>query len=106
MTATGELLTTFLVNSLWQIPLIAVTAALCSRVMRSVRSVYRHLVWVAALGLCICLPIRSLWNFNSVGQNSNTASSQVSEPDFGHRDLGGKLAQKRFSFIRRNSIFL
>ena len=70
MTATGELLTTFLVNSLWQIPLIAVTAALCSRVMRSVRSVYRHLVWVAALGLCICLPIKSLWNFNSVGQNS------------------------------------
>ena len=105
MTATGELLTTFLVNSVWQIPLIAVTAALCSRVMRSVPSIYRHLVWVAALGLCICLPIKSLWNFNSVGQNSNTASSQVSEPDFGHRDLGGNLAQKRFFFIRRNRDF-
>ena len=38
MTETGEFLTTFLVNSLWQIPLIAATAALCSRLMHGVPS--------------------------------------------------------------------
>ena len=58
-----------------------------------------------ALGLCVCLPIKSLWNSNSVGHNLNAASSQVSEPDSGDRSLGGNLAQKRFSFIRQNHNF-
>lgn len=105
MTETGEFLTTFVVNSLWQIPLIAATAALCSRLMRSVPSVYRHLVWVAALGLCICLPVESLWSSNRVGHNFSPASSQVSEADNGDRELGDNLAHKRFSFMRQTHSF-
>ena len=105
MTETGEFLTTFIVNSLWQIPLIAATAALCSRLMHSMPSVYRHLVWVAALGLCICLPVESIWSSNRLGRNFSPASSQVSEADHGDRDLGGNLAHKRFSFMRETHSF-
>jgi beta-lactamase regulating signal transducer with metallopeptidase domain len=105
MTETGQVLTTFLLNSLWQIPLIAAAAALCSRLMLSVPTVYRHLVWVAALGLCLCLPIKSLWSSNRVDHTFSPASSQVSEPDHGDRELGGNLAHKRFSFMRQTRSF-
>ncbi len=104
MSATSELLTTFLVNSFWQIPLIAASAALCSRLIRRAPSVYRHVVWVTALGLCIGLPLSSLWNSASSINSLNPASSQVSENGSGEHYGQGNLAHKSFSFIRQNHI--
>jgi hypothetical protein len=59
MSTISHLLTTFLVNSLWQIPLIAAVTALCATLIRPVPSAYRHVVWVVALGLCLGLPLTS-----------------------------------------------
>src|SRR5882724_7519173 len=50
---------TFLLNSLWQIPLIAVVAALACRFMRKSPASHRHAVWVAALLAAILLPLAS-----------------------------------------------
>ena len=98
MIVTSQLLTTFLVNSIWQAPLIATIAALCSRVMRRTPSVYRHAMWVAALGLCLGLPLISLWSSVDEPSSLSRTSFQVKADDGG---LGGQseLAHKPFSFL-------
>jgi TonB family protein len=53
-------LLTFLLNSLWQIPLAAAVAALACRFMRNGPASHRHAVWVAALAAAILLPLASV----------------------------------------------
>jgi hypothetical protein len=48
---------TFLSNALWQ-PLVITSAALaCDRLMRNFPARQRHNLWVAALALCVLLPL-------------------------------------------------
>ena len=50
---------TFLSNALWQ-PLVITSAALaCERLMRNFPARQRHNLWVAALALCVLLPLVS-----------------------------------------------
>jgi beta-lactamase regulating signal transducer with metallopeptidase domain len=56
----SRLVATFLVNALWQVALVAAAAALAARLMRSAPARYQHGVWLAALGLCLALPLASL----------------------------------------------
>ncbi|MGA7234188.1 MAG: hypothetical protein WBY44_00810, partial [Bryobacteraceae bacterium] len=58
-TISRELLT-FLLNSLWQIPLVAAVAALACRLMRHGPAAHRHAVWVAALAVAVLLPLGSI----------------------------------------------
>lgn len=51
---------TFLLNSLWQIPLAAGVAWLACRFMRRAPAAHRHAVWVAALAVSILLPLAGL----------------------------------------------
>ncbi len=60
MTAIDRYLLTFLVNALWQSPLVAAVAALACRAMRNSPAQHRHLVWVAALAAQLLLPLASL----------------------------------------------
>src|ERR1039458_6109941 len=53
-------LLTFLLNSLWQIPLPARVAALACRMLRRGPASHRHAVWVAALVAAVLLPVASL----------------------------------------------
>jgi TonB family protein len=53
-------LLTFLLNSLWQIPLAAGVAALVCRAMRHGPASHRHAVWVAALVAAVLLPLASV----------------------------------------------
>jgi hypothetical protein len=53
-------LLTFLLNSLWQIPLAAAVAALICRFMRRGPASHRHAVWVAALAAAVLLPLASV----------------------------------------------
>ena len=53
-------LLTFLLNSLWQIPLAAAVAALACRLMRNGPASHRHAVWVAALAAALLLPLASV----------------------------------------------
>jgi len=49
----------FLVNSAWQIVLIAAMAGLCSHLGTKTSAVYRHSIWVAALVLSVVIPALS-----------------------------------------------
>jgi hypothetical protein len=53
-------LLTFLLNSLWQIPVAAAVAALVCRLMRRGPANHRHAVWVAALAASVLLPLASV----------------------------------------------
>lgn len=64
---TGCLLT-FLLNSIWQIPLIAAVAALVCRLLRAGPARHRHAVCVAALLLSVLLPMASVYRRPAVPQ--------------------------------------
>ena len=53
---TSELLLTFLINAIWQIPLIALAAAVGAWLLNQYSAKYRHWVWVAALLLSLLVP--------------------------------------------------
>lgn len=53
-------LLTFLLNALWQVPLVAAVAALACRMTRNGPASHRHAVWVAALAISLLLPMASL----------------------------------------------
>ncbi len=55
-------LATFLVNSLWQVPLVTAVAALAAWPMRHGPARYRNAVWIAALVAAIVTPLSSLRN--------------------------------------------
>ncbi|HSE33684.1 MAG TPA: M56 family metallopeptidase [Pyrinomonadaceae bacterium] len=56
MKTSSELLLTFLLNAVWQIPLITVAAALGAWLLKQSSVKYRHWIWVAALLLSFVVP--------------------------------------------------
>src|SRR5215212_4995059 len=51
---------TFLLNSLWQVPLVVLAASLGERLLRRGPAGLRHALWLAALASCVLLPAASL----------------------------------------------
>ena len=51
---------TFLVNSLWQVPLVTAVAALAAWLMRRGPARHRHAVWTAALAAAFLVPLASM----------------------------------------------
>ena len=74
METISESALTFLINAAWQIPAIALIAALAAGVMRNGPAAYRHVVWVAALIAAVVLPL------SSISRPKPTASLHVSIP--------------------------
>src|SRR5258707_10728950 len=60
MTAINQILVTYLVNALWQIPTIAVIGLLSALLLRRFPSVYLHSLWVARLLASVLVPFMSL----------------------------------------------
>jgi beta-lactamase regulating signal transducer with metallopeptidase domain len=104
MIETSQLLITFLINSMWQIPLVAAIAALCARLVRHAPSAYRHFVWVAALGLCLGLPLASLRSSTDAAGNLSLLASQAGPNDRARLGSQNTPASYRFSLLRRNHI--
>src|SRR5438128_11302625 len=59
METISRMLLTVLINSLWQVALVAAVATLCARLMRSAPARFEHVLWVTALGLGVLLPASS-----------------------------------------------
>lgn len=51
---------TFLLNALWQVPLVVLAASLGERLLARGPARLRHGLWIAALGACVLLPAASL----------------------------------------------
>jgi beta-lactamase regulating signal transducer with metallopeptidase domain len=60
METISRYLLTFLLNSLWQVPLVAALAMAICWLMRNGPASHRHAVWVAALLTSLMLPVASL----------------------------------------------
>jgi beta-lactamase regulating signal transducer with metallopeptidase domain len=60
METINRLALTFLVNALWQIPLVAIAVAAAGRLMSGSPARYRHAVCVAGLIAAVALPLSSL----------------------------------------------
>ena len=60
METISRILLTFLLNSLWQIPVVAAVALLACRLMRRGPAAHQHMVWVAALLAAVLLPVASV----------------------------------------------
>ena len=75
MKTIGELLLTFLLNSFWQIALIAAAAASGDWLLRRAVVRYRHLLWVVALTLSFALPMITSTRFNR-GDAASVLSKQ------------------------------
>ena len=60
METISRCLLTFLLNSLWQVPVAVAVAALACRAMRRAPASHRHAVWVAALAAAVLLPLASM----------------------------------------------
>jgi beta-lactamase regulating signal transducer with metallopeptidase domain/cell division septation protein DedD len=60
METISRYLLTFLLNSLWQIPLVTAVAMLVCRTLRNGPAAHRYAVWVASLLAAMVLPLASL----------------------------------------------
>ncbi len=74
METVSQGVTTFLVNALWQIPLLVAAAALAARLMRSSPARYHYSLWLTALGLSLALPLASL---RVIGVNAPPVRAQT-----------------------------
>lgn len=77
MATANLILSTYVLNALWQIPVIAATAWLCMKFASRLPAKYQHAVWVAALLLAVVLPILSLPRPNVAGATDKMASVHV-----------------------------
>ena len=59
METISRTLLTVLINSLWQVALVAAVGALCARLTRSAPARFEHVLWVMALALGVLLPASS-----------------------------------------------
>lgn len=58
----GRLLVQYLVNSVWQTPLLLTAAWIASRILRKLGCAVQHRIWVAALALAVLAPV---WTIGS-----------------------------------------
>src|SRR5262245_482975 len=64
MRTISQPLLTFLLNSCWQIALIATVAAFCARLLRGTSARYQHLLWVSVLAFSLGLQILTFSTFS------------------------------------------
>jgi beta-lactamase regulating signal transducer with metallopeptidase domain len=61
MKGLDELLLTFLLNALWQIPVVVGAGLLGACLLRRAPARQRHALWLAVAASCLALPAASLW---------------------------------------------
>src|SRR5437660_11203585 len=66
MRSVSQVLLTFLLNACWQIALVTVAAVLCAWLWRGTSARHKHLLWVAALALALCLPVLTIARLSGV----------------------------------------
>ena len=74
METLSRLVLTFLLNALWQVPLVAGVAALGAWILRHGPARYRHALWVMALSLAVFLPV---WTSRNSIQRNHRAVAQA-----------------------------
>ena len=80
MRISSQLLLTFLLNSLWQIALIAALAAFGSWLLRNSVARYRHWLWVSAL--CLAFLVPAITSLRTLGDTVSASDfDDIRDPD-------------------------
>src|SRR5580692_7811702 len=112
METISRYLLTFLLNSLWQIPLIAAVAALACRLMRNGPAGHRHAVWVAALLAAVLLPLASVRSAERAASAPFTApiapqlSTSASSSTAAAKPASSAPARRAISYARTTATIL
>lgn len=69
----SEFVLNYVVNATWQIAVIALVAALGSLLLRNGPGRYRHVLWLAALTLCVVVPLLSITHATPATQSQQAA---------------------------------
>lgn len=74
-----RMLLAYLLNSIWQVPAIALAALLCSLLLRKASVAIQHRLWVAALAASVLLPLAATnaWLESSIGAAHFHARAQT-----------------------------
>ncbi|HKV32861.1 MAG TPA: HEAT repeat domain-containing protein [Pyrinomonadaceae bacterium] len=85
MTSASEFISNFImnyvVNATWQIAAIAAVTALASLLLKNAPTRYRHLLWLAALLLCVVVPLLSATPRTPANQSlQNTPANSLQIP--------------------------
>lgn len=83
MRTLDALVLTFVVNALWQIPLVVGVTALCDLALSRGPARYRHTLWLAALALSLLLPAVSLWPRGITPETPGRIPAASGEPGTG-----------------------
>src|SRR5262245_11863317 len=86
MERASQVLLTFLLNSSWQIAMIAGAAAICDQFLRATTARCRHFLWVTALVTSLCFAFLACLHFSDKGptlirtQSQNVTSRPATPP--------------------------
>ena len=75
MKISSQVLLNFLLNSFWQIALVAGLASLSSWLLRNSAARYRHWVWVTALLLSLGVPVTTSWQSLTNNEQPNVLTN-------------------------------
>ena len=79
MKTSSQILLTFLLNACWQVAFVAALASVSSWLFRNSAARYRHWIWVAALLLCVGIPLSTSTRVLRGGQASNSLQAPTTE---------------------------
>ena len=83
----SELLLTFLINAIWQIPVIACAAALGAWLLKQSSVKYRHWIWVTALLLSLLVPLLATSRLWLNKESSSVAVGDISTAELSPLDV-------------------
>lgn len=100
METVSEMVSTFVVNAIWQVSVVLLIAAICSSLMKSASARHKHILWTATLMLSVSLPILSLgkYGMKSFGFDFQSPSGGAQSDILGGNELiGAATAQNETS---------
>jgi hypothetical protein len=98
---------TYLVNALWQVPMIAAMAWVCLKLMRRVPVSYKHAIWVITLILAAAIPLLTIEGSTTFGLTLSHASMNPgSQSEVANLRLLPSTPRPFFSRMQRNNQFL
>ena len=77
MQTINRMIVSYLLNSFWQITVIAAVVLLCSMFLRRVPGRYKHNLWVVCLGTCVLVPAATVLTQVREGPRFEARSAQV-----------------------------
>lgn len=100
MAETNHLLSTFILNAIWQITAITALAFLCTKVVHTAPSRFSHRVWIAALGACLLIPTATALLQHRAATDGTSASAPTSQPSRGTQSSARSIPVSLHSFSR------